>query len=269
MLKLRTYVPTTCYRNSPTHSIAMAKTLYDILEVSASASPEAIRSAYERLSAKYDPDRDEHRGKADIRMHFDAVKEAFFTLGSPEKRNRYDRSLTPAATPYDPSITDGEPFWTFSKLAILALVFLIAGGWYMQGKREEARLATERAVAEARAKEAEAKAKAEADAVEKERLAMQQDRELERKRALQEMRTRSEFERAQRNLDRERQRQEFSERVAQDRQARQQTTEAQRREFERQRAEATSIAEARHRAAREKEELCRIERQRYGKAISC
>jgi len=247
----------------------MTKTLYDILEVSTSASPEAIRSAYERLSQKYEPDRDEHQGNAEIRMRYEAVKEAFFTLGSAEKRARYDRSLKPADPPYEPVVATSEPFWTFPKVVIAALVVLIAGGWYIQGKREEVRLATEQAIAKARAQEAEAKAVAEAAAAEKERLTMQQERDLERKRALQEMRTRSEFERTQRDFERERQRQEYAERSAHERQARQQTTEAQRRDFERQRAEAASIAEARRRAAREKEELCRIERQRYGKAISC
>ncbi len=247
----------------------MAKTLYDILEVSTSASPEAIRSAYERLSQKYDPDREEHRGNADIRMRYEAVKEAFFTLGSPEKRARYDRSLTPADPPHAPVVAASEPIWTLPRVVIVALVVLIAGGWYIQGKREELRLETESAIAKARAQEAEARVLAEAVAAEKERLALQQERELERKRALQDMRTRSEFERTRRDFERERQRQEYAERSAHERQARQQTTEAQRREFERQRAEAANIAEARRRAAREKEELCRIERQRYGKAISC
>jgi curved DNA-binding protein CbpA len=247
----------------------MAKTLYDILEVSTSASPEAIRSAYERLSQKYDPDREEHRGNADIRMRYEAVKEAFFTLGSSEKRARYDLSLKPADPSHDPVIALGEPFWTLPKVVIAVLVVLIASAWYIQGKREELRLATESAIAKARAQEAEARAMAEAVAAEKERLTVQQEREIERKRALQEMRTRNEFERTRRDFERERQRQEYAERFAHERQARQQTTDVQRREFERQRAEAANIAEARRRAAREKEELCRIERQRYGKAISC
>ena len=76
-------------------------------------------------------------------------------------------------------------------------------------------------------------------------------------------------ERSRRELEREQRRQEASERVAQERQKREQQTAAQRSEMERQRQDAVAFAEARRRAVREKEELCRIERERYGKSISC
>jgi hypothetical protein len=39
--------------------------------------------------------------------------------------------------------------------------------------------------------------------------------------------------------------------------------------MERQRQDAIAVAEAQRRAVRERAELCRIERERYGKAISC
>lgn len=247
----------------------MAKTLYDILELSPTASPEAIRAAYERLSRKFDPDLDAHQGKQDIRLRHDAVKEAFFTLGSPEKRRRYDRSLAPSSATYTSSLVDHEPFWTLPKIIAAILVLLIGVGWYMHVRHTEQKLAAEQAIAEARAKEAEAKAKAEAAAAMQERLAIQRQRELDRQRTYQEYRTRSEFERNRLEVERERQRQEMSERFAQERQKRELQSEARRRELERQRTEAVSIAEARRRAAREKEELCRIERERYGRSISC
>lgn len=246
----------------------VAKTLYDLLELSPSASSEAIRAAYERLSRKYDPMLDEHAGKADVRMRAEAIKAAFFTLGNPEARARYDRSLIPSNAAYTSAIVDLQPTWTAPKI-LLVVIALLAGGWYMNGKHTERKLATERAIAEARAKEAEAKAKTETEAAEQERLALQRQRELDRQRNLQEHRTRSEFERSRREFEYEQRRQEMNERLAQDRQRREEQSLAQRREMERQRQDAANLVEARRRAAREREELCRIERERYGRAISC
>lgn len=247
----------------------MTKSLYEILEVNPTASYEAIRAAYERLSRKFDPELDEHRGNAEVRMRHDAIKEAFFTLGSAEKRARYDRSLASASAPHVPEIHPADTFWTMPKLIAVAVALLLAVGWYTNHKQAEQRLATERAIAEARAKEAEAKAKAEAEAAEQERLALQRQRELDRQRAYQESRTRREFDRSTREFELQQRRQEINERIAQDRQKREQQHAAQRSEMERQRQEAMNVAEAQRRAAREKAELCRLERERYGRAISC
>lgn len=247
----------------------MARTLYDILELSPSASREAVRAAYERLSRKFDPALDEHRGNADIRLRAEAIKEAFFTLGNPEARARYDRSLIPSNAVYTPAIPDLEPTWTMPKIILIVIALLAGGGWYLNNAHTEKKLAAERAIAEARAKEAEAKAKAETEAAEQERLALQRQRELDRQRTYQESRTRSEFDRNRREFEREQQRREMNERFAQDRQKREQQNMAQRSEIDRQRQEAANVAEARRRAAREREELCRMERERYGKSISC
>jgi curved DNA-binding protein CbpA len=247
----------------------MAKSLYDILEVSASASAEAIRASYERLSAKLDPDLPDNAGKPDLRLQYEAVKEAFLTLGNPARRARYDSSHSVRSDSYTGSIESVERFWTLPKLVVLALALLVGGGWYVQHRNAEAKLAAERAIAEAKAKEAEAKARAEAEAAAAERLQAQRERELERQRAYQESRTRREFERARREVERDQRQREYQERMAQDRQAREQQNEARRKEYERQRAEMATANEARRRVAREREELCRIERERYGKAISC
>lgn len=69
------------------------RTLYDLLELSSKASPEAIRAAYERLALKFDPDRPENAANAGTRLQYDAIKEAFFILGNPEKRRKYDARI--------------------------------------------------------------------------------------------------------------------------------------------------------------------------------
>ena len=84
------------------------QSFYDVLEVSAKASPEAIHAAYERLHTKYGAGA-EHDARS--RMRREAVEEAFATLSDPLKRMLYDQQRlrwTPpqaalAATPPSPA----------------------------------------------------------------------------------------------------------------------------------------------------------------------
>jgi len=125
-------------------------------------------------------------------------------------------------------------------------------------RANEARLEAEKVIATAKAKEAEVKAKAEAEQAQ---LELDKQREL----ALQEERQRREHDVALRQLSFERQRNEvmnstvttrqaMQDRIAQDRQRRE---------------EAHEAAAVRQRLAAEKAELCRKERERYGRTISC
>ena len=67
----------------------MARTLYDILEISPSASPEVIKSAYRALAAKLHPD----RNSSDNGHDFKLVTRAYEILSNPEKRAEYDSRL--------------------------------------------------------------------------------------------------------------------------------------------------------------------------------
>jgi uncharacterized protein YjbI with pentapeptide repeats len=67
----------------------MAKTLYDILEVSSTASPEVIKSAYRALAAKLHPDRNSSNNGDDFKL----VTKAYEILSHPEKRAEYDTRL--------------------------------------------------------------------------------------------------------------------------------------------------------------------------------
>lgn len=67
----------------------MARTLYDILEISPSASPEVIKSAYRALAAKLHPD----RNSSDNGDNFKLVTRAYEILSNPEKRAEYDSRL--------------------------------------------------------------------------------------------------------------------------------------------------------------------------------
>ena len=136
----------------------MSKTLYDILEVSKDASPESIRAAYERLSAKYSDD----SGIPDAKLRSTAVTEAFLTLSTPAKRAQYDKSLAERSQPVIYSVEESEPFWTLPKLLVLLLIVAVLGGFLYKQNKEREQLAAERAIAVAKAKEAAEKARIEA-----------------------------------------------------------------------------------------------------------
>jgi curved DNA-binding protein CbpA len=230
------------------------KTLYDVLEISSSASAETIRGAYERLSAQLDPRKPENAGNSNVKFVHDSVKEAFLTLGNPTLRAQYDKKLAMRALPPVQVVEVSEVFWTVPKLATLVLIVIIAGGFYWKHKREEARLAAEQAIAASKAKEAEEKAKAEAEQarleVAKQLVNAAQDEQQRRDRE-QAIR--------QYSIDQRVNASATQARAQQDRSA----------ELQRQREEQQAASAARAQAARDKAELCRMERARYGKAISC
>jgi curved DNA-binding protein CbpA len=241
------------------------RTLYEILEVSPNASPETIRAAYERLSTKFDPGREENRSNSDARFQHDAVKEAFFTLGNPRKRAEYDKKLEARSRATFQNVEVVEPFWTLPKVAIVAIAIIAIGGYYYQQKNEEARFAAEKAIAVAKAREAEEKAKAEAEQSRTEALRL----ERERQERVAEERQRREREIALQRDQMQRGTQDRRDQWAGERERREQALKEQRAEAKRRAEETQAVNAAQRRAERERAELCRIERERYGKAISC
>jgi len=236
------------------------KTLYDILEVSAGASPEAIRAAYERLSGKFDPDRPESAGEPASRMQHDVVKEAFLTLGNPEKRKLYDAKLARGRGVLE-NVRVVEPFWSVPKLIAVGLILAVAAGFYHGHQKEQsrqARLETERQLAAAKAKEEEEKARAE---IEKANLESQQ----RRREQAQEDRVRRERDTALNRFTIEQ-----SNQAAQASRERTQREAAEKRqESQRRTEELRAQTAAQQQAARDRAELCRLERERYGRAMSC
>lgn len=71
-------------------------TLYDVLEVSSSASPEEIKSAYRRLAQEIHPDKLPHATafwKKQAEEKFKEVQEAYSVLSNQNKRQQYDAQL--------------------------------------------------------------------------------------------------------------------------------------------------------------------------------
>src|SRR5439155_23351750 len=87
------------WRRPRTRAPMATKTLYDILELSSSASEDSIRAAYERLSAKFDPARPQSAGKTEANFKAEPTKEAFVTLANPATRAQYDKTLAARLQP--------------------------------------------------------------------------------------------------------------------------------------------------------------------------
>lgn len=223
----------------------MARSLYELLEVSETASNEVIHAAYVRLSDKLKSNLD----MPDAEIRLKAIHDAYKTLTDPQSRKRYDASLASKYVEYE----EVQPFWTLPKVLLLLAIVLIAGTGYLKHSRDVEREKTERA-------------RIEAERAENERLAQEAALEAQATRLAREdeMRQKADAARLQAQLDRERQSVEYSAASA----ARQDVYERQRIEREQrneqQRADAEQRRreqEARYQADLEKRKLRELEYQ--------
>ncbi|MGE5235562.1 MAG: DnaJ domain-containing protein [Acidobacteriota bacterium] len=67
---------------------------YAILGVDGQASEEQIRAAFRRLARERHPDRFQGRAKREAEIEFQEITEAYNVLVDPERRSRYDQSLS-------------------------------------------------------------------------------------------------------------------------------------------------------------------------------
>lgn len=234
------------------------KTLYDILEVGSGASPEIIRAAYDQLSAKFDTKSFEDGANPDLKIQHDAVKEAFLTLGNPVKRAQYDKKLGARYRAEIQYVEIVNPFWTVPKLMVVTLIVVIGGGYYYSYNQTKVKLAAEKAIAEVKAQEAVEKARAEAKQTQLEIQRQQQERFAEERARRESAQALQRFSMEQQANSRSTEN--YAIRERQDRE---------RANIQRQREEQQAAAAARAQIAREKAELCRMERDRYGRSISC
>lgn len=130
----------------------MANTLYEILEVSETASPESIRASYERLQEEY---AGRAVGDDDATNRLVALREAYSTLADPARRRAYDQRLAVraefAAMPEEPS----RPVFR-TLFMVLVAGSCTFGVIKYQSAREQAAREQEKAVAALRMAELEA-----------------------------------------------------------------------------------------------------------------
>lgn len=186
----------------------MKRTLYDVLEVSTTASPAAIKAAYERIRANHAARLDRGTIGPEQIAEFNLVKDAFATLSSAQSRAAYDaKTLDNAAA--DTAVEFVEPpARPWVKVSLIAIAVL-GGGWYFKAqsdaKAEMARIEAEnrRIEAENTARQRELDLQAERDARQNEaREARQNEVREARERDLEQRRLLAEQQRAQRDADR-------------------------------------------------------------------
>lgn len=160
-------------------------TLYDILQVSPEASQEIIRTTYQKL---IDAIQDSH---PDAEMQRKALNEAFFTLSSPERRERYDQRLNGTSLIHAGEET-GRPLLKYVLLAIVASVAIFGYTRYnhtqQMARIEQEKIRIERERIAAEQKQSELAAQRERE----QRMAEQQQANAERQQQLAFERTRRE-----------------------------------------------------------------------------
>ncbi|MCH2219118.1 MAG: DnaJ domain-containing protein [Dechloromonas sp.] len=207
----------------------MQKSLYDLLEVSATASQDSIAVSYRRLHAKF-AELQSSSDNEDATNQLIALREAYSTLSNPERRAAYDEKLAARATVEQSQ--DGEPR-TYAKLLVLiALIGACGFGYarYQSNLAQQAALEREKAAADVRLAEIEAQR-------ERERLAQERHaaRQEESQREQEERRARYERERDQeygRQVSRDLQRQEAAAQYEKQRDEQRKAREEQQRQYE-------------------------------------
>lgn len=150
----------------------MANTLYDLLEVSTSASPESVAASYQRLHAHYVAQQSSSDGE-DATNRLIALREAYTTLSNAERRKAYDEKLAARAAV---EVVQVEQPHSALKLVLLAAVIGVSGLGYAnyQSKRDQAALEKERVTAAAAVRLAEIEAQRAREQEERDRVAARQ-----------------------------------------------------------------------------------------------
>ncbi|PKO89590.1 MAG: hypothetical protein CVU18_03535 [Betaproteobacteria bacterium HGW-Betaproteobacteria-12] len=154
----------------------MANTLYDILELSPTASADTITANFKRLHAAYAATA--AGGDEDAANRMIAAKEAYATLSDPVRRQKYDDALALRMARADvaPPTSGGALKW------IMLLLVLGIGGFVVQkhfAEQERVRLQAEQTAAALRMAEIEAERERERDAQATAKQEEQQRRQAE------------------------------------------------------------------------------------------
>ncbi len=220
----------------------MARTLYELLEVSQTASSDAIAANYERLHTSLAERL--AKGDEDASNLMIAIREAFSTLSNPSHRKRYDEKL--ALKNYEGQVKVEQPSSVFRWVVFGLLLVLLAFAFSRyQSDKEKKLLELEREKELATAKMLELQAKK----IEDERVALEQ---ANRQRIQQELQERNERERAIA----------YGNQVSRELRLAEAQSES-RANYEKQRLERERLSDAERQLAKEKAYLRQIELERY------
>lgn len=133
----------------------MRNTLYELLEISTTASQESIAASYQRLHTQYAALQSSSESE-DATNRLIALREAYSTLSNAERRKAYDEKL--AARAAIEVVEETQPRSYFKVLLLVAVIAVSSLGYARyQAKREQAILEKEKAAAAVKLAEIEAK----------------------------------------------------------------------------------------------------------------
>ncbi|GAB4059693.1 DnaJ domain-containing protein [Uliginosibacterium sediminicola] len=126
------------------------KSLYDMLEVSRTASAEAIEAAFARLSAQHTQGRLKAPESLSAEAFFSLIKDAYFVLGNPLRRAEYDRKFQSSVSlGIDPAFE--EMGLSLRSKLLIGLVVAAVGAYGYQSHQDslakQARIQAEQAAA--------------------------------------------------------------------------------------------------------------------------
>lgn len=243
--------------------MAQEKTLYDLLEVSTTASAEAIKASFERLRDSYLEGRLD-AGPLDPDTHFNLIRDAWQTLSNPVLRSRYDARLNPPAMPL-PAFSEPAPDsgHTLKWVAAVVIASIVGGGLYFNHKMEAQRqrivaeairLEEQRLAQEAQAREADAER-------ERERIARMDQQQEEARQRMEQQRVEQEIRSARAQVDRAVSQSDSQQRYEQARAEREALNAQRRSQYEEENRRRREESDARYRLARDEATLRQLERE--------
>ncbi len=252
------------------------KTLYDILQVSATADVDIIDAAYTRLRQKHQDDEDVLK----------VIKMAYDTLSGPARRASYDQRIklkmapSPSHTGYRSDFSDaGANWWRSPKVAAIGVVVMvmIGVGMYLSYAKhdKEVRVVREVATSAARGVDNDARRvdndvrRVDTERVYIDRSMDNLDRRTDiRKETLNQSVDLARMEQQRRTAEMESWTAQENERLRLQRE-REKILNQQRLNAEQRLQEDRTRMLARQQLERDRRELCELERNRYGRAQSC
>jgi len=221
--------------------MAAKKSLYDILEVSPSASDDTIKAAFERFTKKFEQKTLTPPHGLGLDTYYSVLLDAYRTLSVPEKRKAYDarQNQLSAAQASSSDYYDAPSGMSFAMKAVI-VIGILAGGAYYYKSQSDAEIEKTRLIAEAKKAQLEALDREKEIA---EREALQRDRQIG---ATENSKTRQEYEAARRDAER------TSEQLRRNEEQARRDEERKRYEEERKRAEEQRRNEQRAEAERQK-----------------
>jgi curved DNA-binding protein CbpA len=178
------------------------KTLYSVLGLPASAFPEDIEDAFNRLKLQYP--REKLEADEAARTRFLAMQQAYETLSNPDARAVYDQKLAKAGVKISPQAygldNSGAGWFSTRNIIVSGLILILISGMWVYHARQKAREQREAVDRILRMAEEEERRSAESQAAQEEHRRAQLEFSQQRQKEYQDRQLRQDAERIGRQV---------------------------------------------------------------------